>query len=75
MILVETSEGLKRNEDIHAGDLVRARDERTGATFTKPVLKLFRRLDQQIFNVRLSTLEGQIEVIGASEEHPFHVRK
>ena len=45
--LVETSEGLKRIEDIHVGDLVRARDDKTGATFVKPVVKLFRRPDQQ----------------------------
>ena len=72
--LVETSEGPKRIEEIHVGDLVRARDAGTGATFLKPVVKLYRRHNQQIFDVKLSTPDGRTEVIGASIEHPFHVR-
>lgn len=72
---VETSEGLKRIEDIQVGDLVQARDTKTGATSLKPVVKLFRHHNQQIFDVKLTDPSGQSEIIGATAGHPFHVRK
>jgi aminoglycoside phosphotransferase (APT) family kinase protein len=71
---VETGEGLKRIEDIHVGDLVRAREAKTGATSLKPVVRLFRRHNRQIFDVKLATADGRSEVIGTSAGHPFHVR-
>ena len=63
--LVETNEGLKRIEDIHVGDLVQARNAKTGATSLKPVMKLFQRHNRQIFDVKLATSDGRSEVIGA----------
>ena len=72
--LVETSSGPKPIEEIKVGDLVQARDENSGRTSLKPVLKLFHRQEQEIYNVKISALDGRFETINATAEHPFHVR-
>jgi hypothetical protein len=72
--LAETSKGTKPTEDIRVGDLVEVRNAKTGATALKPVAKLFRRHNRQIFDVKLTAPDGHTEVIGATAEHPFHVR-
>jgi hypothetical protein len=72
--LVETSTGPKPIEEIKVGDLVQARDENSRRTSLKPVLNLFHRHGQVIYNVKISTQDGQSETINATAEHPFHVR-
>jgi hypothetical protein len=69
--LVETSTGAKPIEEIKVGELVQARDEDTSATSLKPVLRLFRRHGQEIYNVKISAVDGQSETISATAEHPF----
>jgi hypothetical protein len=54
--------------------LVQARDENSGRTSLKPALKLFHRHGQEIYNVKISALDGRFETINATAEHPFHVR-
>ncbi len=70
--LVQTSEGLRPIEAIAVGDLVAARDERTGDTSWKPVVRLFRHTDQQIVRVTLVGDAGE-ETLGATPQHPFWV--
>ncbi len=71
--LIHTPDGLKPIEDIQVGDLVASKDESSGETSWKPVVRLYRHHDQQILNLTLSNDEGEQETFGVTSEHPFWV--
>lgn len=66
--LVLTKEGYIAVEDIEVGDLVLAKDEKTGETSYKKVLSLFDRQAEVIYIISVG--EEEISVTG---EHPFWV--
>ncbi len=70
---VHTKEGLKPIEDIQVGDRVASKDEVTGETAWKPVVKLFRNHEKRILNITLVDADGEDESIGVTEAHPFWV--
>ncbi len=69
--LVHTPDGLKPIEDIQVGDLVASKDENSGETSWKPVVRLYRHHDQQILNLTLKSGAGDEETFGVTSEHPF----
>ena len=71
--LVQTPDGAKPIESIQVGDLIAARDETTGETTFKPVLRLIHHENQDIVDVTLADGQGQQETIQATPDHPFHV--
>ncbi len=71
--LVHTPDGLKPIEDIQVGDLVASKDESSGETSWKPVVRLYRHHDQQILNLTLNSGAGDEETFGVTSEHPFWV--
>ncbi len=70
---VHTQDGLKPIEAIQVGDIVASKDEVTGVTTWKPVVKLFVNSDKQILNVTLVSPSGA-EILGVTPEHPFYVK-
>ena len=71
--LVHTPDGLKPIEDIQVGDLVASKDENSGETSWKPVVRLYHHHDQQILNLTLKRGTGEQETFGVTSEHPFWV--
>ena len=70
---VHTAAGLTPIEDIREGDFVAARDERTGETSWRPVMRLFRNAGKETVRVSYMDGQGEEETLGASLEHPFRV--
>lgn len=68
---VQTDQGLKPIEMIQVGDRVASRDEVTGETTWKPVVRLFRNTNQPILRVTLDNERGQQETLGTTPEHPL----
>ncbi len=71
--LVHTKDGLRPIEAIRVGDLVAAKDEKTGEVAWKPVVHLFRSKDKPILDLALVGSDGEVDIIEATAEHPFWV--
>jgi hypothetical protein len=71
--LVEARNGLLPIEELKPGDLVLSRDEVTGLTGWKPVLRTFQRTAQEIVYLGLETTPGSSDVLGVTPDHPFWV--
>ncbi|MFO0476473.1 MAG: polymorphic toxin-type HINT domain-containing protein [Alphaproteobacteria bacterium] len=74
--LVATGKGLRPIEDIKVGDLVLARNEKTGETGLKPVTELVRRHDREIWKLSLSVdADGDgkatVETFETTDDHPW----
>jgi len=74
--LVVTGKGLRPIEDIKVGDLVLARNEKTGETGLKPVTELVRRHDREIWKLSLSVdADGDgkatLETFETTDDHPW----
>ncbi|WP_086932709.1 polymorphic toxin-type HINT domain-containing protein [Agarilytica rhodophyticola] len=69
--LVHTQDGLKPIEDINVGDLVVSKNDITGENDWKRVSQLFINYGKTVFDVTVTTDDGQQEVLGATHEHPF----
>ncbi|MEN9502473.1 MAG: hypothetical protein RI964_1758 [Pseudomonadota bacterium] len=70
---VQTKDGIKPIEAIQVGDLVLSRDETTGDTTWKPVVRLFHNQNKAILRVTFHKAHGGNETLGVTAEHPFHV--
>ena len=70
---VQTKDGIKPIEAIQVGDLVLSRDETTGDTTWKPVVRLFHNQDKAILRVTIHKAHGDNETLGVTAGHPFHV--
>ncbi len=70
---VQTLFGPRPIESIQIGDQVAARDENTGVTSWKPVVRLFKNENQQIVKVTFRDAQNLKESIDASLLHPFWV--
>jgi len=68
---IQTPHGTKPIEKIAVGDLVAARDEKTGETVWKPVLRLIRNGEKDVLHVRYVDAAGRSETLGVTPEHPF----
>jgi hypothetical protein len=73
---VATGKGLRPIEDIRVGDLVLARNEKTGETGLKPVTELVRRHDREIWKLSLSVdADGDgkatVETFETTDDHPW----
>lgn len=71
--LVETESGLRPIEEIEIGDLVWARDEKTGETALKPVTNLIRRHERLIWEVELRGLNDTTERFETTDDHPWWI--
>lgn len=71
---VHTKDGIKAIEDIKVGDLVASKSDVTGETTFKPVAQLFLNKDKTLLNISFSDVEGNIETLGVTPEHPFWVK-
>ncbi len=71
--LIHTKDGLKPIETIKIGDLVASRNDATGETAWKPVVRLFHNKDKEILKLTLINQNGQQESLGVTPEHPFNV--
>ena len=71
--LVSTESGLKKIEDIKIGDLVWSQDEKTGKIALKSVTDFIDKHDRNIWEVRLSGLNGASEAFETKHEHPWWV--
>jgi hypothetical protein len=74
--LVSTRDGLRPIEDIRVGDLVLARNEKTGETGLKPVTELVRRHDREIWKLTLATSvdgdgKGTSDTFETTDDHPW----
>jgi RHS repeat-associated protein len=74
--LVATGKGLRPIEDIKVGDLVLARNDKTGETGLKPVTELVRRHDREIWKLSLSVdADGDgkatVETFETTDDHPW----
>jgi len=68
---VQTPDGFKPIEKIEVGDLVTARDEDTGETAWKPVLRVIRNGEKDVVRVSYVDNAGRNESLGVTPEHPF----
>ncbi|WP_200962310.1 polymorphic toxin-type HINT domain-containing protein, partial [Pseudovibrio sp. POLY-S9] len=50
-----------------------SRDDKLKVTTAKPVTKLFRNNNKQIYSVSLQNSQGELEKLGTTAEHPFYV--
>lgn len=71
--LVATEHGLRAIETVAEGDLVMARDERTGATGLKRVVHTKVTPQRPVVQLELSGASGAVETVGVTDEHPFWV--
>jgi len=74
--LVATQQGLRAIEDIRVGEMVLARDERTGQTGFKPVTELVRRHDREVWRLTLASPAGggdeaNLETFETTDDHPW----
>lgn len=71
--LVGTEDGLRAIENIEVGDLVWARDEKTGEEALKPVLGLIRLHDRIIWDLETLSKTGEAHSFGTTDDHPWWV--
>ena len=71
----ETPEGLSPIEEIKPGDLVLARDEKTGEIAYRQVKRTFVTADQRLYELELKDAGGKSEKFGVTGEHPFWVKE
>ena len=71
---VLTKEGLKPIEQIRAGELVWSRNDETGETDWRPVVRTFVTPNKAVLKLELTDEAGQRTVLGVTDEHPFWVR-
>ncbi|KFE70050.1 polymorphic toxin-type HINT domain-containing protein [Hyalangium minutum] len=71
---VLTQEGLKPIEQIVEGELVWSRNEETGQSDWRPVVRTFVTPDQPVLRLELTDEAGQRTVLGVTGEHPFWVK-
>ena len=70
---VVTENGATPIEQIRVGQLVRARDEKTGLTELKPVTKLFITRGKALFKLTTRSAGGVIASLEVTDNHPFWV--
>jgi hypothetical protein len=70
---VRTPDGLAPIESLAPGDLVLARDDKTGALAYRPINHVIVTADKQANDLRLDR-NGADETIGVTSEHPFWLR-
>ena len=70
---VVTERGSVAIERIQKGDNVLARDETTGKTTWKPVVRRFVTPNQPVLRLTLVAGSGTRETLGVTAKHPFHV--
>jgi len=63
----------KKIEDLEAGDLVVARDPKTGEVRHKRVLRAFRRTSDHLRILEIDSASGEKQRIETTDEHPFWV--
>ncbi|WP_444897336.1 polymorphic toxin-type HINT domain-containing protein [Microbulbifer sp. SSSA005] len=71
--LVSTPAGLTPIEDVEVGQLVESRDEGGEELAQKPVKHLFKDLHDEVIELSIQNLDGEIEVVITTAEHPFMV--
>ena len=69
--LIHTNLGLKHIEDIEVGDMAASKNDQTGETEYKPVVRLFSFDNKTVLNLTFETENGEQELIQATQEHPF----
>ena len=69
--MVQTKDGPVAIEKLKVGDLVVARDETTGETAFKPVLRLVRNGEKKVVRLTFVNAAGKAESLGVTLEHPF----
>jgi hypothetical protein len=69
--LVRTWYGLKPIEQVRLGDLVIARNDITGETAWKPVVRVIRNGEKDVLRVYYVDSKGKRESLGVTVEHPF----
>ncbi len=72
--LVLTETGPRPIEDIHPGDMVLSRNEKTGEVELRPVVRAFVREDIRVLELSLKDEHGTVETLGVTAEHPFWVK-
>lgn len=70
---VYTKLGIKNIEDIRTGDYVQALNLDTGKVELKPVVRIFHNLNKATLQVKIEDVDGKMDIIGSSLEHPFWV--
>jgi len=60
-------------EDIAVGDLVMARDPKTGEVAQKRVVHAFRRTSDHLRILEIESTDGEVQRIETTDEHPFWV--
>lgn len=70
---ITTPAGLQRIVDLKVGDLVLAKDEKTGALAFKPITQHFVIPNREIYKLTLRSSEGVQSVLEVSDDHPFWV--
>jgi len=69
--MVATPDGARRIESLRAGDVVLARDERSGALAPSRVARTFVRRAPSLVDVHVVDGDGTSDTIRATPEHPF----
>lgn len=69
---VWTRDGMKPIEEIKIGDIVLSRDEAGQQTRFSRVERVYKR-QSQVLNLALQDASGNVETLGTTLEHPFHV--
>jgi RHS repeat-associated protein len=72
--LVLAAEGLRPIEEVMVGDLVASRDQATGQTSLRPVVRTFLTPDQPVLKLVLHSDNGADEKLVVTAEHPFWVK-
>jgi RHS repeat-associated protein len=71
--IVQTKYGPMAIEKLKVGDLVAARDENSGETAFKPVVRLVRNGEKKVVRLTFVNADGKAESLGVTLEHPFMV--
>jgi RHS repeat-associated protein len=72
---VHLSTGIKAIEDVAAGDLVWARNERTGGLELREVVQTFVTEDQELLGLEVEDEDGVSELFQVTPEHPLWARE
>jgi RHS repeat-associated protein len=70
---IYTADGMKAIEQLKIGDMVWARDEKTGLTALKPVTQMFVTAAKPIFALVTQLADGSQETIEVTDNHPYWV--
>ncbi|MEM1182384.1 MAG: polymorphic toxin-type HINT domain-containing protein, partial [Acidobacteriota bacterium] len=70
---VAAAEGLVPIETVEEGDLVWARNDKTGEVQLRRVAQTFVTPGKRIWEVEIESADGEIETISTTAEHPFYV--